>query len=280
MNHIIQQLIETSLKVTFLKTGKAEIADKAVTEWRNLPFGAIAQSSTGTYEIQPSGKSSSHTQSGGAFFITANVPHRIVHHGHKSMKAKWIHVQFTVFESVDVFGFYEIPLILSPKQTQPIASAIDKLLSLQGKQNDAYDFKTFASRKELAFRVLEIVCSFSTLKHDSLQMMAELERLKDVLTFLNQNYSKPINVSDLAKVAHLSTQRFHAVFQSTMKKAPMEYVKMLRLNEARHQLARSSKSIAQIADSIGYPDQFHFSRIFKTTFNMSPSEYRKEHLDL
>lgn len=199
------------------------------------------------------------------------------------MKAKWIHVQYTIFESVDVLGFYEIPLILSPKTTQPIADGIDELLALQNAGRDEsrpYDFSVFAKRKKLAFRVLEIICSFSKLKQDSFQMMGELERLKDVLSFLNQNFSKQIKVSDLARVAHLSTQRFHAVFQTTMKKAPMEYVKMLRLNEARHQLARTDKSIAQIGDSIGYPDQFHFSRIFRATFNMSPSEYRKQNLDL
>jgi AraC-like DNA-binding protein len=277
MSPIIQQLMENSLKVTFLKPGQAQIADKAVTDWRNLPFAAIAQSITGSYEIQPQGKASSHTQSGGAFIVTANIPHRITHHGKKTMKAKWIHVQYTIFESVDVLGFYDIPLILSPKQTHPIADAINELLTLQ---TQPAEFPTFAKRKELAFRVLETICSFSKSRQESFQMMGELERLKDVLAFLNQHYSAPIQVSDLAKVAHLSTQRFHAIFQSTMKKSPMEYVKMLRLNDARHQLARTDKSIAQVADSVGYPDQFHFSRIFRATFNVSPSEYRKQTVDL
>jgi AraC-like DNA-binding protein len=277
MPSVIQQWMENSLKVSFLKTGHAQIQDKAITDWRNLPFAAIAQSAPGTYEIQTQGKASFHTQTGGAFFVKANIPHRIVHHGNQFMKAKWIHVQFTVFESVDVLGFFEVPLILSPKQTQPVARVIGQLLSLRDQPNE---FSTFAKRKELAFHVLGLICGFSTLKRDSFQMIGELERLKDVLAFLNQNYAKPIKVSDLAKLAHLSTQRFHAIFQGTMKKSPMEYVKMLRLNEARHKLARSNQSIAQIADSIGYPDQFHFSRTFKAAFKMSPSEYRKEHLDL
>src|SRR5687768_3338149 len=76
----IHQLMENSLKVAFLKAGCAQFKDGTLTDLRNLPFAALAQACAGSYEIQPFSKPSSQTGTGGAFLVTANVPHQIIHH--------------------------------------------------------------------------------------------------------------------------------------------------------------------------------------------------------
>ena len=54
----------------------------------------------------------------------------------------------------------------------------------------------------------------------------------------------------------------------------LKYVIELRMNRACALLTGTSLSVKEIAESVGYPDQLYFSRIFKNRFEMTPSEYR------
>ncbi|NQZ70101.1 MAG: helix-turn-helix transcriptional regulator [Lentisphaeria bacterium] len=54
----------------------------------------------------------------------------------------------------------------------------------------------------------------------------------------------------------------------------MEYVKQLRLNKAKILLATTSLYVAEVADKVGFSNQFHFSRQFKKMFGVSPSDYQ------
>ena len=50
------------------------------------------------------------------------------------------------------------------------------------------------------------------------------------------------------------------------------------MNKASEMLKQSQMPIAEIASSVGYENQLHFSRAFKNTFGVSPTAYRNAHL--
>jgi AraC-like DNA-binding protein len=92
------------------------------------------------------------------------------------------------------------------------------------------------------------------------------------LTRLRGNYSSEISIADLAGHAGMSVPSFHAHFKALTGTSPMQYIKSLRLHEARLMIARQDKAIADVAASVGYVSAAQFSRDFKRHFGRSASE--------
>lgn len=100
------------------------------------------------------------------------------------------------------------------------------------------------------------------------------EPIRDAQLNLRENFSAPVSVPDLARLAGLSTSHFSALFRAATGGGVIEYVKTLRMARARELLATTSRSVAEIAALVGYGDAFYFSRQFRTINGCSPSQYR------
>jgi AraC-like DNA-binding protein len=95
------------------------------------------------------------------------------------------------------------------------------------------------------------------------------------LTWLRDNYGSEISVDALAREACMSVPSYHVHFKGLTGSSPMQYVKALRLHEARLMIARQSTTIADIAASVGYASPAQFSRDFKRHFGRTASEETK-----
>ena len=76
-------------------------------------------------------------------------------------------------------------------------------------------------------------------------------------------------------MAELSKQRFSHLFKEQLGKAPMTYLKELRLTTAARKLLVTNDNISDIAYSVGYEDPNYFTREFKHAFGYTPNQYRK-----
>jgi two-component system, response regulator YesN len=84
-------------------------------------------------------------------------------------------------------------------------------------------------------------------------------------------------VADMVNVdpCHLSK-----TFKSIKGVSPMEYLTNLRIDKAKALLSDdSSIMLKDIAEIVGYSNQYYFSRIFKIITGLSPSEYRSSKLN-
>jgi len=54
----------------------------------------------------------------------------------------------------------------------------------------------------------------------------------------------------------------------------MQYLQQIRIENAQELLKTSNLSIAEVAFSVGYPDNSYFSAIFRKAISLSPKEYR------
>ena len=61
-----------------------------------------------------------------------------------------------------------------------------------------------------------------------------------------------------------------------MRVPPMAHVKSVRMKKAQALLGQKQLGIAEIGAAVGLPDIFHFSKAFKQTFGVSPSQYRRD----
>lgn len=101
------------------------------------------------------------------------------------------------------------------------------------------------------------------------------ERLQVVFEYANKNYMKDIKTQDAADDVFLSYTYFCKLFKQHTKLTFMEYLNKVRLAEARKLLVDTNLSIGEIAARTGFKDQNYFTRIFKDTFQETPSKFRK-----
>ncbi len=100
-------------------------------------------------------------------------------------------------------------------------------------------------------------------------------RLMSVVAFVTENYSAPIEVTDMAEHVHLSISQLQREFSAYFGITPIRYLREVRIGVARHLLESSDNGISQIATDCGFYDQSHFNRHFKSSTGLTPLKYRK-----
>lgn len=93
------------------------------------------------------------------------------------------------------------------------------------------------------------------------------------IKYIQFNYSHNISIDDIAKAVGVSRSHLYRLFMSNVGQSPIDYLTSYRIEEACNLLRDSKLSIAEIAVSVGFFDQFYFSRVFKKTKGVPPSRY-------
>lgn len=93
---------------------------------------------------------------------------------------------------------------------------------------------------------------------------------------LEADCAKPIPLTELADVVHVSPPHLCRLFKASMGRSPAKVVCLIRLERAAALLLRSNFSIGKIAEIYGFANQYHFSDRFKQEFGMSPRAMRQE----
>jgi len=94
-----------------------------------------------------------------------------------------------------------------------------------------------------------------------------------VRDYIDQNYAEPQGYADYCEVSRLSSSHLCKAFTRIIGQSPTAYLKSLRLHHARRLLQETSMNISEVADTVGIGDRNYFSRVFRRTFGMSPSQF-------
>lgn len=97
------------------------------------------------------------------------------------------------------------------------------------------------------------------------------DRLRDLLPHLDTEPS--ITVSEVAALTGLSLKRLAIAFRSEVGLGPKTYLRVRRLQAALRRLDAATQRGAQIAADLGYCDQAHFVRDFRSFTAITPSQY-------
>ena len=97
----------------------------------------------------------------------------------------------------------------------------------------------------------------------------------DAVQYISNNFSDDITVDGIAQKLGISRKYLYAVFKNSCGKSPMKYIMEYRIEKSCDFLKNKSLPISSVAYSVGYPDPFVFSKMFKQKVGLSPSEYRK-----
>jgi AraC family transcriptional regulator len=100
-------------------------------------------------------------------------------------------------------------------------------------------------------------------------------RLKRVIDFMETHADEPITLADLAHTAGLSRMHFAAQFRKATNLRPHEYLLRRRIEKAKVMLATGSSPVAEVALSLGFGSQSHFTGVFKRFTGVTPRRWRE-----
>lgn len=154
---------------------------------------------------------------------------------------------------------------------------------------DAYLHKPF-NADELHVRIIRLLEQrrllrekYSRAMHEGTELSVELNVAdKNFLTRLNDVVYGMMGNSNLSSdmVADrmcMSLSQLNRKVKAITGFSSSGYILQMRLDRAKRMLASTETPVGDVATKCGFPEMSYFSRIFKQTFRMTPSQYRKNH---
>ncbi len=114
------------------------------------------------------------------------------------------------------------------------------------------------------------VCSFESVNKKYL--------VDQMVSYIEDHYSEKISLDQIAENMYLSSFYISKIFKSETGDTPIRHLINIRLEKAKELLESGyDGSIQEIAALVGYDDAYHFSKLFKKHFNMTPTQVKKQH---
>lgn len=97
------------------------------------------------------------------------------------------------------------------------------------------------------------------------------------VAFMKKNLDKKLKMEDLASQIGISVPHYIRIFRKKTGSSPMNYFNLLKIQQSCQYLYFTDQSIKEISNSLGFDDQYYFSRLFSKLIGLSPLNYRKKH---
>ncbi|MEQ9345220.1 MAG: AraC family transcriptional regulator [Thalassospira sp.] len=161
----------------------------------------------------------------------------------------------------DPLPFVSEPVIQDPVLWSVLASVLDEL----DRDVDPLLRDQFVS--DIATRLSQH--AKAPLKNPRLHATRSMEQVR---AFLEDNFDRPVQSSELEHVADMDRFRLIRHFRARFGTTPYRYLMMRRLQKARAQIALG-QPLAGIAAETGFSDQSHFNRHFRQTYGVTPGRW-------
>lgn len=109
----------------------------------------------------------------------------------------------------------------------------------------------------------------------ALLVQGRFGKIAKAIARIHASFSQDLNVERLAGEAGMSVPTFHSHFKSVTNTTPIQYLKSIRLHQARLLMVRNNMTAATACLDVGYESASQFSREFKRLFGQSPQEEAK-----
>ena len=125
----------------------------------------------------------------------------------------------------------------------------------------------------LRLKVMELLYNVMDCSKNIFRQMLQLRHplRTDIHRVVEENYTSPISLEELAYLSGRSLSSFKREFQEIYGESPARWIRQKRLSKAHQMLQASNLSVADVAYSLGFENPTHFSRIFKQQYGISPS---------
>ena len=111
--------------------------------------------------------------------------------------------------------------------------------------------------------------------HQNMVSAERISSVKNVLTFISDNYSNNISLDDLARIASMNSKYFCRYFRSLTGRTPIDYLNYYRIECACEMLSTKDITIREVAISCGFNDESYFIKTFNKYKGITPKQFMK-----
>ena len=102
-----------------------------------------------------------------------------------------------------------------------------------------------------------------------------ISKLLPVIEYINLHYSEEITLEDISRIMNIDKSHFCRIFKKAMNTSFVKYLNFVRVCKAEKLLLETNKTVAQIADEVGFSSPSYFAETFRKHRFCSPAMYRK-----
>ncbi|MBW4083506.1 helix-turn-helix domain-containing protein [Paenibacillus sp. S150] len=105
----------------------------------------------------------------------------------------------------------------------------------------------------------------------------EHEAVQRSIRYMQEHYNEDISVGRLAEIAGVGRTRYTRMFKEMTGQIPVEHLNRMRIERAQQQLLLTRDRLHDIAQAVGYSNEYYFNRRFKSLVGVTPGQYRSLH---
>jgi len=151
--------------------------------------------------------------------------------------------------------------------TVPLLDAFHRLIELLADEKDIPILAPVIQR-EIIYRLL--IGDQGARLRQIAATGSQSQQIARAVDWLQENFTEPVRVDDLAAQANMSTSTFHSHFRSLTALSPLQYQKRLRLHEARRLMLAEQLDATTASTQVGYESPSQFSREYSRLFGAPP----------
>lgn len=156
----------------------------------------------------------------------------------------------------------------------------EPLLSFLGSIRPYFQNPSSIDAGLVRLKMLELLYDLATIDKELLLQLLQLKHqmVADIPKVIEENYTNPLSLEEFAYLSGRSLSSFKRDFQVIYKVSPGQYIREKKLNRANELLLMTELSIKDICYETGFDSVSNFSRLYKKSYGVTPSDYRSKQL--
>lgn len=174
------------------------------------------------------------------------------------------HMDYQVFEETlkkvlqQIAGTYQV--------------VIENKLLKNNSLEKCFNFEKLEDYQAVFNEYVETINTFVLQEHEDFR---NKQKMKEALEYINNNYNKNLNMAVVSNHISMNYSFFSQIFKEYTGMNFINYLKEIRINKSKEFLANTQEKVAEIGYLVGYENEKHFMKVFKSVMGVSPTEYRK-----
>lgn len=111
--------------------------------------------------------------------------------------------------------------------------------------------------------------------HSPAATLRHMDRLRNILEFIQQHYSEKITLQDIAAQANICQSECCRFFKKHMKESLFEYLISCRIEKSLPLLRETDLTVTEIAGRVGFSTSAYYAKVFRERMHCTPTRYRE-----
>jgi YesN/AraC family two-component response regulator len=124
----------------------------------------------------------------------------------------------------------------------------------------------------------QLIIAISQNRKKQNQNYATSLKVEKIIQYMHQNINNKVTLTELSEMVHLSPFYLSKSFKETTGYSVIEYFNKIKIDKAKELMIEGNKKVKEVAQALGFTDEFYFSRMFKRIEGISPSEYSSKNV--